>query len=133
MTQHHRASGAFDVTLTPQPWPEPQAAGITFGRLLLDKHYHGELEAHAQGQMLSAVTGTAGSAGYVALEAVNGTLHGRRGGFVLMHTGTLTRGAPQLVVSVVPDSGSGDLAGLAGQLAIRIEGGGHFYTFDYTL
>jgi hypothetical protein len=130
---HHHAAGLFDVTLSPQPWPEAQAAGLTFGRLLLDKVYHGELEARAQGQMLSAVTGTAGSAGYVAIEAVSGTLHGRRGSFALMHTGTMTRGARQLVVSVVPDSGSGELTGLAGDLSIRIEGGQHFYAFDYSL
>jgi hypothetical protein len=133
MTPTHHAAGSFDVTLAPQPWPEPQAEGLTFGRLGLDKVYHGELEARAQGQMLSTVTGTAGSAGYVAIEAVSGTLHGRRGSFALMHTGTMTRGTPQLVISVVPDSGSGELVGLAGQLAIRIEGGQHFYTFDYTL
>jgi hypothetical protein len=129
---NHHATGAFDVTLQPQPGPEP-ADGITFGRLLLDKHYHGDLQASAVGQMLSAVTATAGSAGYVAIEQVRGTLQGRQGSFVLQHHGLMNRGAPQLGISVVPDSGTGALAGLAGRMDIRIEGGKHFYDLDYTL
>jgi hypothetical protein len=129
---NHHASGTFDVTLQPQPGPGP-APGVTLGRALLDKRYHGELQATAQGQMLSAVTATAGSAGYVAIEHVIGTLQGREGSFALQHGGLMDRGVPQLTVTVVPDSGTGALAGLAGRMGIRIEGGKHFYDFDYSL
>jgi hypothetical protein len=128
----HHAIGTFDGTLQAQPGAAP-ADGITLGRLLLDKHYHGDLEASAQGQMLSAITGTTGSAGYVAIEQVTGTLQGRQGSFVLQHHGLMDRGTPSLSVTVVPDSGSGALTGLAGRMGIRIEGGQHFYEFDYTL
>ena len=130
---NHHAAGLFDVSLQPQPWTEAAAPGVTLGRLLLDKHYHGELEAHAQGQMLSAVSAVKGSAGYVAVEVVSGTLQGRSGSFALQHRGVMTRGAPELSVTVVPDSGTGELAGLTGMLGIRIEGGQHFYDFDCTL
>jgi hypothetical protein len=134
MTHHHHASGAFEVRMTPQPAADATpGSGITLGRVLLDKHYHGDLEAAAQGQMLSAMTATPGSAGYVAIEQVSGTLHGRRGSFVLQHSGLMNRGAPQLVVSVVPDSGTDELAGLSGTLNIVIKDGQHGYTFDYIL
>ena len=83
--------------------------------------------------MLSAMTEVKGSAGYVAMERVTGTLHGRSGSFVLQHSGTMTRGAPQMSVTVVPDSGTGQLAGLAGQMTIKITDGKHFYEFEYTL
>ena len=129
---NHHATGPFDVTMQPQPGPEP-ADGMRLGRTLLDKRYHGDLQASATGQMLSAVTATPGSAGYVAIEQVHGTLHGRAGSFVLQHHGLMDRGARQLSISVVPDSGTGALAGLAGRMGIRIEDGKHFYDFDYTL
>jgi hypothetical protein len=133
MPQHH-ASGRFDVKMLPQE-PSSTAAtpGTTLGRALLDKQYHGELQARAQGQMLSAISGTPGSAGYVAIEHVSGTLQGRSGSFVLQHTGLMTRGSRQLTITVVPDSGTGELAGLEGRLDIRVEGGQHFYAFDYAL
>jgi len=130
---NHHATGLFDVTMQPQPGPEPAAPSATLGRLLLDKRYHGDLEATAQGQMLSAMTETAGSAGYVAIEKVTGTLQGREGSFVLQHTGLMNRGAKQLSIVVVPDSGTGALAGLSGRMDIRVEGGKHFYDFDYVL
>ena len=137
MTSHH-ASGAFDVQMQPQPAADetltPGATpGVTFGRLLLSKTYHGDLQATASGQMLSAVTPTAGSAGYVAIEHVTGTLHGRAGSFVLQHSGLMNRGDKQLSISVVPDSGSGELAGLQGRLDIRMTEGKHFYELVYTL
>ena len=137
MTSHH-ASGAFDVQMQPQPpaddTPTPGATpGVTFGRLLLTKRYHGDLQATARGQMLSAVTPTAGSAGYVAIEHVSGTLHGRAGSFVLQHSGLMNRGDKQLSISVVPDSGTGELAGLQGRLDIRMTEGKHFYEMAYTL
>ena len=133
MTTPHHATGTFSVTMQPQPWTEATAPGVTLGRLLLSKQYQGDLQASAQGQMLSAVTGVKGSAGYVAIEVVSGTLHGKSGSFALQHSGLMTRGTPQLSITVVPDSGSGELTGLVGSLNIRIEQGQHFYDFDYTL
>jgi hypothetical protein len=99
----------------------------------IDKQFHGDLEATSQGEMLMAGTEVKGSAGYVAMERVTGTLHGRAGAFTLQHSGTMTRGVPQLSVTVVPDSGTGQLVGLAGKMAIKIADGKHFYEFDYTL
>lgn len=130
----HQASGAFDVQMQPQPAAdESPTPGVSLGRMLLSKKYHGDLQATAQGQMLSAVTPTAGSAGYVAIEHVTGTLHGRAGSFVLQHSGLMNRGDKQLSISVVPDSGTGELAGLQGRLDIRMAEGKHFYDMAYTL
>jgi uncharacterized protein DUF3224 len=127
----HHISGPFEVKLTPQP---PEAESTALGRMTIEKQYHGELEAKSQGQMLSALTSTKGSAGYVAMEIVNGTLGGHQGTFVLQHSGTMDRGQPQLSVTVVPDSGTGELRGLSGSMKIRIEAGGkHFYDFDYQI
>jgi len=122
------ATGTFDVTLTPHP---PGDAPLA--RLIIDKSFHGDLSATSRGQILSARTATEGSAGYVALEEVSGTLHGRRGAFVLQHSGTLTRGTPALSVTVVPDSGTDQLTGLAGSMTIDIREGKHYYDFAYTL
>jgi hypothetical protein len=127
-----RARGPFDVKTTPCA-PEPQAVEGAPGRLTLDKRFHGELEATSQGQMLAVRTPVEGSAAYVALELVSGTLQGRRGTFALQHSGTMTRGVPQLTVTVVPDSGTGELAGLEGRMEIHIEGGKHSYDFTYAL
>jgi hypothetical protein len=129
------ASGSFEVKMLPPAHPDATApsAGITLGRLLLDKRYRGDLQASAHGQMLSAVTPTSGSAGYVAIEQASGTLHGRSGSFVLQHSGIMSRGAKNLTINVVPDSATGELAGLAGQMDIRISDGQHFYEFIYTL
>src|ERR1017187_1028152 len=124
------ASGTFEVKITPQP---VDADAPVFGRMSLDKQFHGDLEAASYGQMLTAVTGVKGSAGYVAIEQVTGSLHGRSGAFVLQHSGTMTRGAPQLTVSVVPDSGTGELLGLTGTMTITIADGKHSYDFEYTL
>jgi hypothetical protein len=129
MTQ---ASGEFEVRLTPEAL-SATASSAGLGRFSLDKRYHGPLEAVSSGEMLSAMGTVQGSAGYVALERVDGTLDGRRGAFVLQHNGSMNRGAPFLSVIVVADSGSGELEGLQGKLNIRIEGGKHFYDFDYAL
>jgi hypothetical protein len=99
----------------------------------IDKQFHGDLEATSKGQMLTAMTDVKDSAGYVAIERVNGTLNGRSGTFALQHTGTMTRGEPQLVITVVPDSGTGQLVGLTGKMTITIADGKHSYGFDYTL
>ena len=128
-----RATGPFDVKLNPLAAYDT-TPGSTLGRFSLDKQYHGDLEATATGEMLTAGTSVKNSAGYVAIERVTGTLSGRRGGFVLQHSGTMNRGAPQLTVSVVPDSGTDQLVGLMGSLAIIIAPDGkHSYDFDYTL
>lgn len=127
-----RATGAFDVKLTPQATDDP-GEGAPLGRLAIEKQFHGDLEGTSKGEMLTAGGSVTGSAGYVAIERVDGTLHGRRGTFALQHSGTMTRGAPQLSITVVPDSGSGALAGLAGRMAIEIADGKHSYNFEYTL
>jgi hypothetical protein len=127
-----RATGTFEVQLKPQPLSHADA-DPAMGRLSIDKRFSGDLEASSVGEMLSAGTATPGSAGYVAIERVTGTLHGRSGSFVLQHSGTMARGAGQLSVTVVPDSGSGELAGLAGTLAISIADGAHSYDFVYSL
>ena len=123
------ASGEFEVKMTPQPADDKAAVG----KFSLDKKFHGDLEGTSKGEMLAVGTEVQGSAGYVAMEQFTGTLKGRSGSFALQHSGTMTRGAPQLSVTVVPDSGTGQLAGLAGQMAIKIDGGKHSYNFDYTL
>ncbi|OEZ88456.1 hypothetical protein JAB6_04940 [Janthinobacterium sp. HH104] len=125
-------TGTFDVTITPETLSDT-AAQSGLGRLSLDKRYHGALEASAQGEMLSARASVSGSAGYVALERVEGTLDGRRGSFYLQHSGTMTRGAPALSVTVVPDTGTEQLQGLRGSLAIRIDDGKHYYDFTYDI
>ena len=127
-----RATGLFEVRMSPAPLGDA-AADATLGRMLLDKTYSGDLTGTGRGEMLMAGTAVKGSAGYVAIEHVSGTLDGRSGSFVLQHTGTMNRGAPQLSVAVVPDSGTAGLAGLAGTLAIIIRDGKHRYEFDYTL
>lgn len=128
-----RATGEFDVNLQPLE-PYAQASeGIKLSRLSIDKTFTGDLMATSRGEMLSAVTAVAGSAGYVAIEQVTGTLHGKSGSFVLQHSGTMARGESQLVLEIVPDSGAGELAGLSGSMTIRIEGGKHFYVFEYEI
>jgi hypothetical protein len=99
----------------------------------IDKQFRGDLEASSTGEMLTAGTDVKGSAGYVAIERVTGSLHGRNGAFVLQHSGIMTRGVPQLTIAVVPDSGTGELAGLAGRMTIEIDDGKHSYGFEYTL
>jgi Protein of unknown function (DUF3224) len=129
---YSRAAGSFEVKLTPQP-PDEHPAGAAVGRMMIDKHFHGDLEGTSHGQMLAASTGVKTSAGYVALERVTGTLQGRGGTFVLQHSGTMNRGVPSLSITVVPDSGTGELAGLAGRMTIVVEGGKHSYEFEYTI
>ncbi len=130
MTNH--ASGSFEVKLTPQA-SEEGVGDPTVGRMAIAKQFHGGLEAVSRGQMLTAMTDVEGSAGYVAIERVTGTLDGRAGTFALQHTGAMTRGLPQLTITVVPDSGTGELAGLAGTMTIEIIDGKHTYNFEYTL
>jgi hypothetical protein len=127
-----RATGTFDVKLTQQS-SDAEDSGTTLGRYALEKQFRGDLDATSEGEMLSAGTQTTGSAGYVAQERVTGTLAGRNGSFVLQHTGVMNRGAPGLTITVVPDSGTGALAGITGTMNIIIEAGKHSYELDYNL
>lgn len=125
------ARGPFDVKLA--PLEAAHGGEGAPGRMSIDKQYRGDLTATGEGEMLSIMSATAGSGAYVALEHVTGTLGGRSGTFVLQHSATMTRGAPQLSLTVVPDSGTGELAGLTGSMQIIIDGGKHSYEFDYAL
>ncbi len=129
MPEH--AKGPFTVQTTPAP--SEAGADASLGRMILTKQFHGDLEATSQGQMLTAGTAIPSSAVYVAIEHVTGTLHGRSGSFALYHNGIMTRGAPQLAITVVPDSGTDQLTGLSGTMTITIENGDHGYDFTYTL
>jgi hypothetical protein len=99
----------------------------------IDKQFHGDLEATSKGEMLTAGTAIKNSAGYVAVERVIGTLHGKQGTFALQHNATMTRGEGKLNIIVVPDSGTGELTGLSGAMSIEITNGKHAYVFDYSL
>jgi hypothetical protein len=126
------AKRSFSVEMKPQAEPR-SADGVSLGRLSLDKRFEGDLVATGQGEMLTALTPIKGSAGYVAIERVVGTLHGRSGSFVFQHSGTMDEGAQRLSITVVPGSGTGALAGLSGMFRIHITEGQHFYEFEYSL
>lgn len=130
MTKHAR--GTFEVKVTPEG-QEDKAEGSCLGRMRLEKHFHGDLDGTGQGQMLTGGTDVPGSAGYVAIERVQCVLEGRRGSFVLQHSGTMSKSGFELSIAVVPDSASGELRGLRGKLDIQIVDGKHFYDFAYTL
>ena len=130
-----RASGTFEVSLTPQAASSGNGNGNAdqiVGRMIFDKQFDGDLKASSRGEMLSIGTRTPGSAGYVAMEWVSGILNGRSGRFALQHCGTMSRGAPRLSITVVPDSGTGELAGISGRMTIEIVDGKHNYDFDYS-
>ena len=132
VTKH--ASGSFDVKVIPQKPDNKEAEAANFQRLSLDKQFHGDLDGTSQGEMIGSLSEVKGSGGYVAMERVRGILNGRKGTFVLQQSGTMTGGVPKMTVTVVPDSGTGELIGLSGSMAIRIDAGGkHFYDFEYTL
>jgi hypothetical protein len=126
------ASGTFEVKLTPQESGDKNEKGAV-GMMTIEKQFHGDLEGTSKGVMLAVSTDVKGSAGYVAMEKFTGSLKGHSGTFALQHTGTMNRGNPSLSVTVVPDSGTGRLTGLAGKLEIEISAGKHSYKFDYTL
>jgi hypothetical protein len=128
-----KVRGPFDVKMTPQPADARDAAAF-LGRFNLDKQFHGALEATSVGQLIAASGERPESAGYVALERVTGTLDGRSGSFILQHSGHSSPAGQSLAVNVVADSGTEQLMGLKGTMAIIIEAGGkHFYEFDYSL
>lgn len=126
------ARGTFEVKMQPLTF-EGVDAQAKLGRMTIDKQISGDLVATTQGQMLSAMTDVKGSATYVAIEHVSGTLHGKRGSFVLHHSGVMNRGARSHSVQVVPDSGTGELAGIEGTFKIDIVDGKHLYEFAYRL
>ncbi len=124
------AKGPFEVKLVPQP----AAEGELVGRMTIDKTWQGDLEGTSKGQMLAFMSSVKGSAGYVAMEQVHGTLAGRKGSFVLQHNGIMNRSQPSLTVAVVPDSGTDELTGLTGSMSIETAPGGkHFYQLDFAL
>jgi hypothetical protein len=127
-----KAMGTFDVKIaTLSSYNTSEDAKLA--RMSIDKQFRGDLVGTSQGEMLSAGTGTKGSAGYVAIERVTGKLNDRSGSFTLQHNATMTRGAPYLNIVVVPDSGTGELAGLSGTMHIIIDEGKHSYDFQYSL
>ncbi|SCK12587.1 DUF3224 domain-containing protein [Vogesella sp. LIG4] len=128
-----QAIGTFNVKLTPLVIFHQGTDAMQLGRLAIEKEFSGDLSGSSRGEMLSAITPTPGSAGYVAIEQVQGSLAGRQGSFLLQHNGVMTRGEKSLTLTVVPDSASGELAGLSGTMAIDIVDGLHHYRFDYQL
>jgi hypothetical protein len=126
------AKGSFEVDMHREP-PFDAAEGIALSRASVDKRFSGALHGTSKAQMLSALTPTQGSAAYVAVERIEGTLDGKRGTFVAVHTGVMNRGTPSLTITIVPDSGTGELSGIAGKMSIQIVEGRHFYEMDYTL
>ncbi|MEJ7805586.1 MAG: DUF3224 domain-containing protein [Telluria sp.] len=130
MTQF--AKGTFEIVMIPPPAGEG-AGRLSVGRMFIDKQYAGDLTGTGQGEMLSAGDPAAGSAGYVAIEHVSGTLNGRSGSFALQHNGTMHDGASHLAIAIVPGSGTGDLFGIEGKLKLDIVERQHFYEIDYTL
>lgn len=126
-------TGTFEVKMNPlEPYAQPRS-GAKLGRMSLDKTFHGPLTASSQGEMLTGMSPVQGSAGYVAIEQVEGTLEGKEGSFVLQHFGTMQGESSRLILEVVPDSGTGELTGLSGTMKIRNEAGIHHYDFDYQL
>jgi hypothetical protein len=124
----HHAKGSFEVKLTQQPSDDP-----TLGRYMLEKQLHGDLEGTGKGQMLTGMGTVKTSGAYVAIERITGTLDGKSGSFILQHSGTMANGAQQLNITVVPDSGTGQLAGISGRFTINVVEGKHLYDFEYTL
>jgi hypothetical protein len=127
-----RAIGLFDVSLKPLPMDNDSGTQL-LGRMSIDKQFHGDLNGASKGQMLTGGTIIKNSAGYVAIELVTGSLKGRKGSFILQHTGAMNRGEPSLVITVVPDSGTDQLEGLKGTMKIDINAGKHSYELDYVL
>jgi len=128
MTQH--ATGTFEVKMMPA---DDKSEDKSMGRMTIEKEWHGDLEGTSVGQMLTGGDVTKGSAGYVAIEKFTGTVNGRKGSFILQHSATMTRGVGQLTITVVPDSGTDQVKGISGKLIIKIEGGKHYYDFEYSL
>jgi hypothetical protein len=127
-----RATGTFEVSLKPLPMDDDAATQL-LGRMSIDKQFHGDLDGTSKGQMLTGGTIIRNSAGYVAIERVTGSVKGRKGSFILQHNGTMNRGEPSLVITIVPDSGTDQLEGIKGTMKIDIDTGKHSYELDYVL
>lgn len=127
------ANGTFEVKMAPQKADHAAAEAAGLGRMSLEKRYFGALEATGQGEMLSVLDREKGSGGYVAMERVTGRLEERKGSFVLQHDATMNRGTAEMRIRVVPDSGTGELEGIAGTMTIGVEGKQHYYYFEYTV
>lgn len=127
------ASGTFEVKVIPQTPDNKDAQSANIGRMSLDKQFRGDLEAASKGEMLAVRSENMTSGGYVAIERITGTLHGRTGSFALQHSGAMSGGSQQLTITVVPDSGTDKLTGITGKMSIKIENKQHFYEFDYAL
>lgn len=130
-TSHH-ATGTFEIKRTSQPLADP-SADKSLGRMSFDKQFHGDLEGTSKGEGLTAGNLQTGSAGYVAIEFVTGTVGGRSGTFIFQHSATMDHGAQQLSITIVPESGTGQLAGITGKMTINVVNGKHLYDFEYTL
>ena len=128
-----KARGEFEVKLQPLDNYSKGSDGINLGRMSIDKNFIGDLKAFSKGEMLSAMSPTQGSAGYVAIEQVNGELSGKMGSFVLQHYGIMNAGDEFLKLEVVPQSGIGELTGISGNMTIEIRDGKHYYEFEYQL
>ncbi|WP_417602601.1 DUF3224 domain-containing protein [Owenweeksia hongkongensis] len=128
-----KATGSFEVKMTPLDFSLQASDGAQLGRMSIDKTFHGDLSAQSKGEMLSAMTSVKGSAGYVAIEQTSGTLYGKKGSFILQHFGTMAGNDDRLILEVVPNSGSGELEKISGSMKIIIKEGKHFYEFEYQL
>ncbi|MEM7708136.1 MAG: DUF3224 domain-containing protein [Pseudomonadota bacterium] len=131
-TNMTQATGTFDVSMTPAS-EAAEEAGVTLGQFSLTKTFTGDMVGNASGQMLTATSAVKGSAGYVAIERFSGTVHGKNGTFVLQHTGTMQGQSQALTITIVPDSGTGELAGISGTFKLQIDEGTHHYTLEYSL
>ncbi len=125
-------TGKFDISLEPMESYSKGVEGVSLARMSIDKIFHGNLSGESKGEMLSAITEVAGSAGYVAIEQVVGSVCGKSGSFVLQHFGTMADGDDKLILEVVPNSGTGDLVGLTGEMQINRVQDQHYYIFDYS-
>lgn len=128
-----KVSGTFNVDMKPLDGYAEGKNELKLNRMSIDKTFDGDLNAASKGEMLSAMTSVKGSAGYVAIEQVDGELNGKKGSFVLQHFGIMNNGSERLILEVVPDSGTGDLTGISGSMEITIEDGKHYYDFEYRI
>lgn len=128
-----KASGTFEVNMKPLEYSGESKDGAQLGRMSIDKTFQGDLSAHSKGEMLSAITSVKGSAGYVAIEQVSGSLNGKEGSFILQHFGIMSGKDSRLILEVVPNSGSGELEKIAGTMEIIIKDGKHSYEFNFEL
>ena len=124
------ARGPMEVNIDAEP-PFLEQEGLKLNRNTVRKEFSGDMVGTSEAQMIAAFTGTPGSAGYVAIEYFTGSVDGKLGSFVLQHSGLMNRGDAQLAVTIVPDSGAGELTGISGTLEIDNDDGQHSYVLHY--